>query len=249
MKNIKTVFRNLLFAITTFCTATLVSCEKIEGEMWERPDDLSSYIPNYSISLTGSWSVSGNIASFNIEPYVFADFAYWQLRIKSIDYYIDDVLIKTDTQEPYSFNYTAPGLSVGHHQLIANVKLEDLVNHKEILISPTKDFEVEPSSQPDTSDGLLYSASWSQSGNNVYFSIKDIRVWSPLTESGWTLTTVSFYFDDKLIETLYNKPFNFTYAARDLSQGNHYLVLKGKIVNTLNAQEMELTREIEVTIP
>lgn len=248
MKKIKIVLKTLLFTIAAFCAATLVSCEKIEGEMWERPDDLSSYIPNYSISFTGSWSVSGNIASFNIEPYVFADFDYWQLRIKSIDYYIDDVFIKTDMQEPYSFNYTAPGLSVGHHQLIANVKLEDLVNHKEIVISPAKDFEVESSSQPDTSDGLLYNASWSKSGNNIFFNIEYIRVWSLLTESGWTLTTVSFYFDDNLIETLYNEPFNFTYAARDLSQGNHYFVLKGKIVNTLNAQEMELTREIEVTI-
>lgn len=249
MNIIRFISKTLLLAVTCSSMTALVSCEGIEGEIWERPNDLSSYIPDYCVSLTGSWSASGNSASFNIKPSISADFDYWQLRIISIDYYIDDVFIKTETQEPYSFDYTAPGLSAGHHQLIANIKIEDLVNHNEIVVSATKDFEVGSSSGPDTSEGLLYSASYSKSGNIVYFDINDIRIWSPLASSGWILTTVSFYLDDILIETLNEGPFNFAYTARDLSQGNHTLIIKGKIVNTSNAQEMELIGNMEVTIP
>ena len=71
---------------------------------------MQPYIPDYCIGTNGSWYVSGSIASFNLEPRVYADFDFWQLEIVSIEYYIDDELVKTDKQEPYSFVYTAVGL-------------------------------------------------------------------------------------------------------------------------------------------
>lgn len=229
-------------------SSIMVSCEEIENETWERPDDLSSYIPEYCILFTGNWSVSGNLANFNLEPSVFADFDYWQLKIKSIDYYIDETFIKTETQEPFSFTYTTPILTEGKHQLIAKVKIEDLVNHNEIVISPTKDFEVESSSQPDASNGLTYSASWNNSDNNIYFHIDEVGLWSSLIDSGWTLASVSFYFDNNLINTSYEEPFGIAYTAKDLSKGKHYFTIKGKAVNISSSQELELTREIEVEI-
>ena len=245
----KFISRTLLFAVVLSLTTTLVSCEEIGGETWERPDDMSSYIPDYSIVFTGSWGISGSIASFNLEPRVFADFDYWQLKIKSIDYYIDENLIKTDTKEPYSFIHTEPGLAEGRHQLVANVKIEDLVNHREIVISPVKEFEIKPGSQPDSSDGLTYSAGWSKSGNNVYFNIDNVGIWSSLVDSGWALASVSFYFDNELIDTVYEEPFGITYTAKDLSKGKHYFVTKGKVVNVSNSQELELVREIEIDMP
>lgn len=245
----KFISRTLLFAVGLSLTTILVSCEEIENETWERPEDISAYIPDYCVTFSGSWSISGNIASFNLTPSIFADLDYWQLKIKSIDYYIDDVLIKTDTKEPYSFVYTSPILSEGRHQLVAKVNIEDLASHKEYVISPTKEFEIESSSQPDTSNGLIYSASWSKSGNNAYFNIDKVGIWSSLTDSGWTLTSVSFYFDDELINTVYEEPFGISYTARDLSEGKHYFIIKGKIVNASSAQELELVRKIEIDIP
>ncbi len=249
MNIFKHISKMLLFAVTLPFTTALVSCEEIGGETWERPDDMSSYIPDCSIMLTGDWSISGSIASFNLKPSIFADFDYWQLKIKSIDYYIDEILIKTDTKEPYSFIYTAPNLSEGQHRLVAKVKIEDLVSHRECTIFSTKNFEVDPSSESDPSNGLIYSANWSRSGNNVYINIDNIDIWSPLVDSGWTLTSVSFYIDTELIDTVYEEPFGITYTAKDLSKGKHHFIIKGKIVNVSIAQELELVREIEIDIP
>lgn len=249
MNIFKFISKTTLIAVVSSLMMVFVSCEEMESEIWERPNDLSSYIPDYSVALNGSWSLSGNTASFNLEPHVFADFDYWQLKIKSIDYYIDDDLIKTDTKEPYSFVYTAPMLSEGRHLLIARVKIEDLVNHKEIVISPTKDFEVKASSQPDASNGLSYSASWSKYGNNAYINIDKVGILSSLSDSGWTLASVSFYLDEELIDTIYEEPFGITYTAKDLGEGKHYFYIKGKVVNTSNSQELELIREIEIDIP
>lgn len=231
-------------------TTALVSCEEIGGETWERPDDMSPYIPDYCMSFTGSWTVSGNTAYFNLEPRVIADFDYWQLKIKSIDYYIDNTLIKTDTEEPYSFVYMAPALSDGIHQFVAKVKIEDLVNHKEIVVSPTKEFEIASSSQPDTPNGqgMTVSASWSKSGNNVYFNISNVGVWKSLADEGWRLTSVSFYFDEKLMGMAYEEPFSFIYTARDISKGMHYFIIKGKAVNTFNDQEVEMVKKYEIEI-
>lgn len=249
MSNIKLISRMLLFTVVLFSTTILISCEKMEDETWERPDDMLSYIPDYSIIFTGSYSVSGNIASFDLEPRIFADFDYWQLKIKSIAYYIDETFIKTDTKEPYSFVYTVPKLSEGQHQLIAKIKIEDLVNHREYVISPTKDFEVKPYSQSDSSNGLMCSASWSKSGNSVYFNISNVSIWGALIDSGWTLTSVCFFFDNELIDTIYEEPFGIAYTAKDLNKGKHYFIIKGKIVNASNAQELELVREIEIDMP
>lgn len=249
MNIFKLISKILLFTVVVFSITIAISCEKIEDNTWERPNDMSSYIPDYSIILTGSWSVSGDIANFDLEPRIFADFDYWQLKIKSIDYYIDETFIKTETKEPYSFVYTVPKLSEGQHQLIAKIKIEDLVNHREYVISPTKDFEVKPYSQPDSSNGLMCSASWSKSGNNIHFNINKISIWSSLVDSGWTLTSVRFFFDNELIDTIYEEPFGITYTAKNLNKGKHYFIIKGIIVNASNAQELELVKEIEIDIP
>lgn len=244
----KFISRTLLFAVVLSLT-TFVSCEEIGGETWKRPDDMSPYIPDSSVVFRGSWSISGSVASFNLEPRVFANFDYWQLKIKSIDYYIDGNLIKTETKEPYSLIYTEPGLAEGRHQLVANVKIEDLVNHREIVISPVNEFEIKPGSQPDSFEGLMYTAGWTKSGNNAYINIDNVGIWSSLVDSGWSLTSVSFCFDNELIDTVYEEPFGITYTAKDLSKGKHYLVIKGKVVNVSNSQELELVSEIEIDMP
>lgn len=250
MNTFRLISRTIAVYGCVLLTMFLVSCEEIGGAAWERPDDMSPYIPDYCMTFTGSWSISGNTAYFNIEPRVIADFDYWQLEIKSIDYYIDNTLIKTDTEEPYSLVYTAPALSEGRHQLVASVKIENLVNHKEIVVNPTKDFEITSASQPDmpNGQGMTISASWSKSGNNVYFNISNVKIWDSLVDSGWTLTSVNFYFDDELIDTAYEEPFSLTYMARNLYKGMHYLIIQGKVVNTFNSQEVELFKKIEIEI-
>ena len=96
---------------------------------------------------------------------------------------------------------------------------------------------------------MTYSAGWSKSGNNVYFNIDNVGIWSSLVDSGWALASVSFYFDNELIDTVYEEPFGITYTAKDLSKGKHYFVTKGKVVNVSNSQELELVREIEIDMP
>ena len=131
----------LRLIVAAFVMAFLfVSCE--DDESWERPSDMKLYIPDYCIAILGSRSVSGSMASFNLEPRVHADFDFWQLKIVSIDYYIDEELIETDLQEPYAFVYTAEGLSKGIHKLILKVKINDMVSGEDIVISPTIEFEI-----------------------------------------------------------------------------------------------------------
>lgn len=226
-----------------------VACEDKE-DSWKRPDDMSSYIPDYSIGTNGSWHVSGNIASFNLEPHVYGDFDYWQLKITSIDYYIDNELVQTDIQGPYSFIYTAIGLGKGKHKLIMKVKIKDLVNGKEIVISPAKEFEVtsDETADSDSSSGFLLQASWSYSGKDVLFTINSVEVSQILADSGWKLKSVSYYLDDKLIGTEAEEPFSFHYTAKDLKRGEHYFIVMAKVANSINGKEAELTsiREIKV---
>lgn len=239
----------LPFAAIMFSTVILSSCKKIEDELWERPDDLSSYIPDISIIFTGNWSITGDLATFDLKPDAFADFDYWQLKIKSIDYYIDETFIKHENKEPYKFAYTIPKLSQGAHRLIAKVVIEDLANHREYVIYPTKEFEVMPFSQSDSSKGFICNVGWSKSGNTINISINNISILSSLVNSGWVLKSVSIYFDNELINTISKEPFNLNYTARNVNNGEHHVIITGDIFNSINNQETALVKKVEIDIP
>ena len=217
-------------------------------ESWERPSDMTPYIPDYCIGTNGSWYVSGSIASFNLEPRVYADFDYWQLQIESIEYYIDNELVQADKQEPYSFVYTVVGLDKGSHKFIMRVKIRDLVNGKEIIISPTKEFEVKEDGTSGDSGGLSMQASWSYSGTDVTFSISSVGLTQPLLDNGWQLNSVSYYLDEEFVETVSKEPFDFHYTAKNLKRGNHYLSVIAKISNPSNGKETELSSTHEVNV-
>lgn len=216
----------------------LTACSNEES--WERPADLSPYIPDYSVGTNGSWYVSGSIASFNLEPRIYADFEYWKLQVKSIEYYIDDELVQTDTKEPYSFIYTAVGLTQGKHKFIMKVRIKDLISGKETIINPTKEFEVTSDASSGSSGGLSTQASWSYSGKNVSFTINSVELTKTLSDNGWVINTVNYYLDDELIEITNEKPYGLHYTAKDLNRGNHYLKIIAKISNSTNRKETEL---------
>ena len=238
----------LCCSMVVLFTASLLlfSCE--DDESWERPSDMTPYIPDYCIGTSGNWYVSGSIASFNLEPRVYADFDFWQLKIVSIDYYVDNELVQTDKQEPYSFIYTAVGLDKGIHKLIMKVKIKDLVSGKEIMISPTKEFEVKEDGASGSSGGLSMQASWSYSGTDVTFSIGSVGLTKTLVDNGWKLISVSYYLDEELVETVSEEPFGFHYTAKNLKRGKHYLSIMAKVSNPTNGKETELSSTHEVNV-
>lgn len=238
----------LCYSIVGLFAALLlfVSCEN--EDCWERPSDMQPYIPDYCIGTNGSWYVSGSIASFNLEPRVYADFDFWQLEIVSIEYYIDDELVKTDKQEPYSFVYTAVGLDKGVHKLIMKVKVKDLVGGKDILILHTKEFEVKEHEPSGSSGGLSMQTSWSYSANDVTFSISSVELTQTLNDNNWKLKSVSYYIDDELIETVSEEPFTFYYTAKNLKRGKHHLSVIAKVSNLTNGKETELSSIYEVNV-
>ena len=127
--------------MVAICTIPFfVSCE--EEEKWERPEDMSKYIPSNSISYSGSSYVSGNTVYLNFTPNIYVDIEYWNLEIESIDYYFDDKLIKSETEEPYSIEYRAKNLAKGTHYFITRVHFKDLTNGKEFYIDSTTEFKI-----------------------------------------------------------------------------------------------------------
>lgn len=232
----------VLFAVSLL----FASCE--DKESWERPSDMKPYIPDYCIGTTGNWYVSGSIASFNLEPRVYADFDFWKLKIVSIEYYIDNELVQTDNIEPYSFIYTAVGLDKGVHKLLMKVKIKDLISGKDIMISPTKEFEVKEDGTSGSSAGLSMQVSWSFSGTDVTFSINSVGLTQTLIDNSWKLKTVSYYIDEELAETVSEEPFSFHYTAKNLKRGKHYLSIIAKISNPVNGKETELSSTHEVNV-
>ncbi len=220
-----------------------IACD--DDNNWERPEDMTSFIPEYSIGTIGSKFVSGNIATFNLEPHVYADFDFWKLKIRKIEFYIDDELVETKTETPFAFQYSAVGLSKGKHKLIMKVFIEDLTNSKTIIIAPFEEFEIV---SDDTNSGLSSQFSYSMSGKDVKFSINSIEVSEMLSANGWSIKTVDFYLDDKQIGTQSIAPFSFSYTAKDLNKGDHFLTIKANMYNQQNGKETELKSNHTINI-
>lgn len=245
--------RYAIYVIMTILLSHMFSaCESIEEDNWVRPTDMTPYIPDDCIYWIGNWNVSGNTASFYWELKGYG-LDYWNLRIKSIDYYIDDKFIKSDTQEPFSFEYTTTGLDKGEHKVIMKVKIEDMTNNKEIIITPYKNFEItsdnspNPNPNPNISDKLSVNASWSRSGKNVTFNINSVQLSSSMSEDGWMIESANFYIDENLINTISDAPYVLNYTAKDLSRGDHKFIIKVKAVNAEN-EEMELVYTIDFSV-
>lgn len=247
-------------ALTLIVMQAFVACEELV-ESWQRPADMSPYVSDDCVLTTGSWSVYGQTAAFNIEVVPFADFDYWQLKMESVDFFIDGGLVAKDGQAPFCFNHTAEGLDVGSHQLLMKVTLKDLVSGRDIVISPVKDFEIGTDDgeqgggnldggdmAPDPEHSLSVSASWSYSGNSVSIIVSSVDLLPHLVDAGWKLLSVDFFIDDNSIGAVSVTPYSFKKTVGGLSRGTHYFKIKAKAVNSVNGEERELTSTSELRI-
>lgn len=136
------MYRLELHILSLAVLITTMSCEEDYSNM-SLPDNLP--IPSYAciLSFSGSTSSNGTTAdvSWKFEPLFLADFDFWKLSIKQVDYYLDDIHQYTATASPYTFRYTASNIPCGTHTVRAVYTITPK-NHNNIIIENSKSITV-----------------------------------------------------------------------------------------------------------
>lgn len=121
--------------------------------------------------------------------------------VEKVEFYIDDILIESDSQSPYSINYDTKSLSLGSHKITAIIY--DKVGFKaQSSITIYVERDISPPSAPahlsGTRSGSVVNLSWSAStdnvavgGYNIYRSSDGIN----FTKINTSLVTTTSYSD------------------------------------------------------
>ena len=227
---------------------SLNSCEKEESN-WNRPTDISPYVPSDIIGLSGGFGCDGTYVDISYTISFWNRLDFWQLKVNSIEYYIDDELIESQEEEPYSIIYHGKNLSEGKHKFTIRANFTDLCSNKKFSVDKIKEFDIiAPNVQVDQSKVNLYTTySMTTSSNSIWFNLQEVILSSELKNANWNITSVTYYLDEEKIGESSTEPFSFTYSA-ELSLGKHYIKLTANIHNSTTNQNETVERIIEAEI-
>lgn len=234
--------------ILCFISIIVSSCEKEESN-WKRPADISRFVPNECVLLSGSCGVANNTANFNYKISFVGDFEFWQLQVNSVEYFFDGVLVDHQDSSPYEVKYQATDLTKGTHSFTIRANILDMYSNINFSIEKNKEIDIssDGGNIDNPANSLYCSYSTSVSGDNVSFNISEVTLPYQLKNDNWEITAVSYYLDDKIIGNITEAPFAFTHFAK-LSKGIHQLKIRANIVNSVshNTDIVETIIETEV---
>lgn len=217
-------------SLICFLLLVLNSCN--EDTLWDRPTDMCNYVPNECIVVTGNCDISNNSANFHYLISLCGNLDFWQLEVKSVDFYIDDDLIDSKAKSPYNFNYRAIYLDKGIHLFTVRVNFIDLYANNEFFVEKTENIEITSEESPidDKENNILSSHTIKISGSSVDISIREVLLSNKLSLANWQIDSMEYYLDDELIGNSNDTPFAFTYSAV-LQRGEHKFKLHANINN------------------
>lgn len=120
--------KNILFILSFAILGILSSCGYEETGDWMQPEFKHIIPPQYgqitmNFSSSSSSSSSSDYRNFSMTAEMTAlinePMKYWNLRIDKVDYYLDEQLIDSCTEEPYKVSYSHKTYPKGSHKIKA----------------------------------------------------------------------------------------------------------------------------------
>lgn len=217
-----------LYLLSLTVLISLGSCEE-ENSAISLPDDLP--IPSHAcmLSFSGSSSFNGTTADVNwiFEPILLADFDLWGLRIKHVDYYLDDIHQYSTTESPYTFTYIASNVSYGTHTVRAVYTIAR-ENHNDITIENSRILNVGNGKQEQDTEQYLNGRFWVDC--DCYIKKGEPLVVTPYvvkeqSDPECKIKKVEYTWDGILIATQTTEPFSLSYPINEEEGTSHQLSL------------------------
>ena len=155
--------------------------------------------------------------------------------IESVGFYLDNALLGTDTEAPYTYNWNANGVSAGSHTLKAIAKDND--NNETATSIQVNIVYHAPACQ------IVSPVNGSSHTTNT-----PITITVDASDSDGNIESVSFYLDNNLLNTDTAAPYTYDWNANGVSAGPHTLKAIAKD-NDNNETPHEITVTIQYNAP
>lgn len=219
-KNWKLCCFNQLIALAVF-SFVFISCGDIEDEgEFKLTGNIEHLIPDGSYSLKKTNTNDGQYILFT--PYLNSNFEYWGLTLKQVEYYIDDVLYKTETKQPCELMINKDDMEAGNHKLKAMMTIvgedcEDVILEKEDV------FYISSTGSVSERHGEFYiDYNYVTQGDELVITPELLVARS---SEGCKINEVRYYWDGSLISTATSSPYALNYKVDAESGTSHEIKL------------------------
>ena len=180
--------------------------------------DISSMIPDYSV-LTNveACNVYDGYQYIKFSPNINADLDKWGLKISLAKYYIDNVLVSTINQPPFTLNYRSKDIDAGKHNgtgvfVISGEGCDDvtLKNSDSFITTECKKYE---------SYGDIYLDYNYVFKGDILQMIPHIN--EERSKKGCKIKKVSYYWDNKLMLETSQEPYDWNFKISDEADTKH----------------------------
>lgn len=208
---------HILYLIVGILTcSTLTSCEKDPHDPdIELSGNIEKYFPSYCVDLSVSYSMSNRHFKMIAEPHFYFDPSEWGIVIEKIDYFVDDIYIKTETETPFSVEYESNDWSIGAHAVRADITFTG-DNIETFVFQATK--IIDNSSSQEKAVDLWFDYNFATTGEEFFISgnINYNR-----TSAGTNIKSFSAKWDDSSIGEKTTSPYKLTRIFTENAGTNH----------------------------
>lgn len=202
------ISKYILCTLVSFLILTLLSCEDDNVGDFVLTGNIEHLIPDGSYNLKKTTTSDGQYVVFT--PNLNSNFEYWGLTLKQVEYYIDDVLYKTETTHTCELMINRDNMEMGNHKLKARMTIvgdacDDVILEKEDV------FYISSNGEISESHGDFYM-------DYNYVTKGDELIITPellinRSTDGCRIDAVKYYWDGFLISNVTSSPFNLKYRV------------------------------------
>lgn len=202
------ISKYILCTLVSFLILTLLSCEDDNVGDFVLTGNIEHLIPDGSYNLKKTTTSDGQYVIFT--PNLNSNFEYWGLTLKQVEYYIDDVLYKTETVLPCELMINKNNMEIGNHKLIAQMTIVGEACN-DVILKKEDVFYISSIGEISNRHGDFYI-------NYNHVMKGDELIITPellvnRSTDGCKIDEVKYYWDGSLISTVTSSPFELKYKV------------------------------------
>lgn len=191
-------------------TFAISSCEDDNVGEFVLTGNIEHLIPESTYNLKKTKTSGGQYIVFT--PDISPNFEYWGLTLKQVDYYIDDVLYRSETKYPWEIMINKDDMKKGNHKLRAEMTIvgqncDDVILVKEDAFYISNDGEI-----TERHGDIYIDYNYITKGEELVITPELLMNRS---NEGCEFDGVKYYWDGKLIATYTSSPYTLRYKVDD----------------------------------
>lgn len=208
---------NIYYAIVfVFTSLYFVSCDNDPHDPdIELSGNVSKYFPSYCVDLSVTYSMSNMYFHMKAEPRFFFNPSEWGIVVEKVDYYVDGVYIKTETQSPYTVEYESSDWYTGTHDIRADITISG--SKIETFVLQTNEVIENSSSQVKAAD-IWFDYNYATTGEEFFVSA---NINPRRSAPGTTITSFSAKWDETSMGDATSSPYKLTRIVNEDAGTTH----------------------------